>query len=337
MKLPALLTADLHLVAEPSCEYRWGLFPWLREVVKEEKVQTVCILGDLVDKKDNHPSELVNRVAHETSELAKLARLLMIPGNHEWLKEGHEFFRFLRMHSNIRYFTEPTEDGGDGGVNAMFLPFTKNPAKAWAELDLTQGFYDYVFMHQTIAGARSSNGETMEGEALPDLKNWPKIYSGDIHVPQVIGAVEYVGSPYHVHFGDNFKPRCVLIEKGGRAIDLHFKTVARRSIKVNSLRALRHEVDDTTSPKDQVKVTMRLREAEKHEWHRIKREALDVLKDAGLEVHGLSLEIERSAERMTAEVAAVKARSPADAVLRFVTREELTAEAYDVAMEVIER
>lgn len=333
MRLPALLTADLHLVADPSCEYRWRIFEWLAQTIKEEKVRSLCLLGDLTDKKDYHPSELVNRIVFELNRIPDECDIFMIPGNHEWMKEGHEFFKFLRLKKNVRYFTEPSEDGVVDGVRALFLPFTKTPAKDWAKLDPSE-FMDYVFMHQTIAGAISSNGMEMEGEDLPDLKSWPKIYSGDIHVPQKIGPVEYVGSPYHVHFGDNFIPRTVLIEKGGRAIDLHMKSPRRVSIKASG-------IDDLTSqllflkPGDHVKVTIELTRAEKHEWTRIRREASDLLTAAAVHTHGLALKVRQGTTRVEDEEVKRKSTS-GDALLRFVEREELTADAYEIGMEIID-
>lgn len=334
MRLPALLIADLHLDAAPSTRYRWSVFPWLRETIKEERVASLCILGDLVDKKDNHPSELVNEIAAEMCRFDEELDIFMIPGNHEWLKEGHEFFRFLRMRKNIRYFTEPSEDGVEAGVRAMFLPFTKSPAAAWKGLDFTQ-FFDYVFMHQTIKGSVSSNGMEMEGEELPDLRDWPKIYSGDIHVPQKIGPVEYVGSPYHVHFGDNFKPRCVLLEKGGRAVDLHFKSPRRVALKATGIEDLSEQLE-SLSLADHVKATIELSEAEKHEWPRIRREATDLFTAAGVALHGLSLSVQRSGRRLEASSRQECASDPADAVYRYVRREELTPDAYELAIEVIQ-
>jgi DNA repair exonuclease SbcCD nuclease subunit len=337
MRLPALLITDLHLVESPSTEYRWGLFPWLHETIKEEKVKTLCILGDLTDAKDNHSAALTNRVAKEIRALGELCRVLVLTGNHDWLKDGQEFFRFLGMLPNVSFITDPWEDEDVEGPSAYFLPYSKNPAKDWAGLDFSH--YEHLFMHQTVKGAVSSNGQLMDGEPLPPL-NAAKVWSGDIHVPQVIttdlGTVEYVGSPYQVHFGDNFKPRAVLIEKNGNYVDLHFKTVGRRSIRVKSLEELEEVLVDTTRPKDQAKVTIQLAESEKHEWSRIRRAALAMLTEFAIDVHGIALDVQRSSRRIDNEEAAKPRLNPSDSVFRFVRDEELTGDALDIALEVIE-
>lgn len=340
MLLPALLVSDLHLDESPSCEYRWGLWPWLSQQIRDERVRTLIICGDLTDKKDRHPSDLVNRIVRALRDLKRdhpELTIYIIPGNHDWLKDGEEFFRFLNVIPGVHFFTAPTEDDAGKGPLALFLPFSKTPAADWKGLDFQH--YDYLFMHQTVKGAIASNGEAMEGEDLVDLRSAGKVYSGDIHVPQIVntqwGKVEYIGSPYHVHFGDDFVPRAVLLEKGGNAVDLHYKSPKRVMVKAKSLDELTHHLL-FTRPADQVKVSIQLTEGEKHEWSRIRREASDMLTAGGLDVHGLSLEIIKSERRIHNEVKRASA-SPEQAVLRFVEAESLTPDAFDVAMEVIEQ
>lgn len=341
MKLPAMLVADLHLTSNVRDEYRWGLWPWLRNTAVDERVKTINVLGDLSDSKDFHPSSLVNRIASEirqTAEVACVERVNMIPGNHEWLKEGEEFWRFLNyVHAKVRYMVRPTEDDVVAGASAYFLPFTKTPKKDWQGMNFED--VSYVFMHQTLKGSVSSNGQEMEGEDLPSdvLATARKVYSGDIHVPQKLGVVEYVGSPYHVHFGDSFRPRVVLLEENGNAVDLRFNTLSRVTLDVLSLRDLDKKLDLLTSG-DQVKVRMHLPESEKHEWKAMRRRALAMLADVSVEVHGMELLVEKSQQRLAASAdREVHARlSPEDQVLRFVTTEELGPDALDTALEVIE-
>lgn len=326
MKLPALITSDLHLVASASTEYRWGLFPWLAEQCKLEKVKTLLILGDLTDAKDNHSAELVNRTVQAIKSLP-VERIIILAGNHDWLKAGQEFFRFLNVLPNVEFITKPTEDTEFSGPLCYFLPYSKAPAKDWGGQDFSH--YDYLFMHQTVSGAVSSNGQKMDGEVLPAL-NAGKVYSGDIHVPQVIGPVEYVGSPYHVHMGDAFKPRCVLIEKDRNTVDLHFDTISRVTVAVGSLKEL-YKKDFVSG--DQVKLRIELDEADKHQWQRLKREALEELKSRGVDVQGVELVVKK-AGRVKLDTSADY--SPGDAVMRFVQAEELGPTALEVALEIIE-
>jgi len=324
------LATDLHLTAAPSTDYRWGLFPWLNAQIKEHRVRTLAFLGDLTDAKDGHSAELVNRIVSSIASL-KIDDILILTGNHDWLKQGQEYFKFLNLLPNVTFITKPTEVCAPNGPLAYFLPYSKNPTKDWAGMDFSH--YDLLFMHQTIKGAIASNGQEMEGEELPSFEG-PRVYSGDIHVPQVIGGLTYIGSPYHVHFGDNFKPRCLLLDKRGQEHDLYFETVSRMVVKVSSLRELQRK---RFRAGDQVKLRVELPEAEAHGWSKIRREAIAILTEAGVEIHGVELIVVKSTKRVT--IGGRQARisfSPQESVLRFVEREELGGNALDAALTVLE-
>jgi hypothetical protein len=291
----------------------------------------LLILGDLTDAKDGHSSELVNRIVASINSL-DCADIKIITGNHDWLKQGQEYFRFLNLLPKVRFITRPEEDQDHEGPTVLYLPYSKNPSKAWQGLSFD--LMDYVFMHQTMSGAIASNGNAMEGEEIPDLGKAGRVYSGDIHVPQRLGPLTYVGSPYHVHFGDSFKPRCLLLDRKGNEVDLHFETIKRVAVKVKSLRELKR-LD--FKAKDQVKVRFELEEADTHGWSRIRRESLAYLTDLGVEVHGIELTVLRSNRRVL--VGADKAHpvlTPQEAVWSFVNREELGGSALDAALDVMD-
>lgn len=334
MLLPALICSDLHLTANPKDAYRWELFPWLVQMVKKHRVRSVLILGDTTDAKDHHSSELTNKVVQAISSLAaSTQRVDILLGNHDYLREGHAYFKFLNVLEGVRFHTKPTSDHQDEGpatASAFFLPHTKNPAKEWADLYL--GEYQFVFMHQTVRGSIASNGQAMDGEELPKMEG-PKIYSGDIHVPQVVGNVEYVGSPYHVHFGDRFEPRCILLDREGRPTDLHFNTLHRMAIRINSLKELQ-KLDLQAG--DQVKVTLRLAQSEKHEWAMLKRKVGDYLKDIEVDCHGIALEIQQERRRLGEPQGQRVVRKHEDVLYQFVEREDLGVDALEMGLEILQ-
>jgi hypothetical protein len=333
MKFPALLASDLHLTANPLDEYRWGLFGWLREQCVTWEIQTLCILGDLTDAKDYHSAELVNRVVREIVRLKEcVPRLIILMGNHDYLRSGHAFFGFLSSIPGVT-FAASILDTSSEGEPCLFLPHTKNPAKDWAGLDFSH--YRFLFMHQTVTGSKASNGQTMNGEALPDLSVAGKVWSGDIHVPQHVGPVEYVGSPYHVHFGDSFKPRCVVIQSRGRREDLTFPTISRFTLAVSGLAELGRL---KFRAGDQVKLRLALARADMHQWAAIKRDSTDYLRGLGVEVCGVELVAPKTRNRVqTADQprAARRAMTPEDIVSEFVRREDLGADALDAALEAL--
>jgi len=341
MKLPAIICSDLHFTANPADEYRWAFWSWLAGELEAEKAQTLLILGDVTDAKDYHSAQLVNRLSTAFAEL--LARfphlqIRVLAGNHDWLRQGGVFFKFLEhLDKRLTFITEPFEDLLDDGPASYFLPYSKSPIKDWAGMDFSH--YDYLFMHQTAPGSIASNGQTMDGEELPPL-NAGKVYSGDIHVPQTIGSVEYVGSPYHVHFGDAFTGRCILIDRKRKTYELHFKTISRLSVKVQGLRQLKKF---ELRAGDHIKLTVQLAASDLHDWKRIRRECAEYLRSRSVEVHGLALETASQRTRLagTSSAAGVadpsRRMGPGDVVTRFVIDEELGAEMLDVGLDIVEQ
>lgn len=332
MRFPALITTDIHLTESQTTDYRWSLFPWINEQIHKYGVKAVRILGDITDAKDNHSAALVNRVVASVKSI-ECGDVKLLAGNHDWLKKGEEFFRFLNHIPGVEFMTKPTEEiaYGKQSLNCLYLPYSKNPAKEWADFDFSH--YDFLFIHQTISGAIASNGEAMEGEALPDLSQAGQVYSGDIHVPQTIKGVTYIGSPYHVHFGDDFQPRVLLLEGPGRERWLHMPSPRRVVLKVRSLREIRKAELD---PGDQVKLRLVLREEEKHSWSRLKREAVAILEDRGVLVHGTELALDRELVRWEEGATVATAYSNEELVRRYVESEDLGGAAFDIGMEIIE-
>lgn len=336
MKLPALLCSDLHLTANPKDEYRWKFFKWLLDECVSESVKTLVILGDLTDDKDYHPASLTNRLVESLTMLTYIGvEIVILQGNHDYLRAGHSYFKFLSLIPGITFVTVPTQlDADDDGPLVYCLPHTKTPAKTWQGFDFSH--YDYLFMHQTVSGAKASNGQVMAGEALPPL-NAGKVYSGDIHVPQVIGQVEYVGSPYHVHFGDRFTPRCILLDRRNRPVDLHYETISRVSLRIESPKEL-HRID-WLKPGDQVKLVVTLPEADKADWRRIKADAIKQLERRKVDLCEVKLVVERSGavRHRDAQGQARSSRlSDPDALWAYVEREDLGGEALDMGLEIMQ-
>ena len=341
MRLPALLFSDPHFTVNPKDEYRWKLWSWLRQKIDEESIKTLICLGDLTDAKDYHSSTLVNRLVHEIVTTAgSVERFHILMGNHDYLREGEAFFSFLNHLDHVRFITQRWDDALDDakGPPCIFLPHTKTPAKDWEELDCSQ--FEYVFMHQTIKGAVASNGMKMEGEQIPDLSAWSTVYSGDIHVPQKIRGLEYIGSPYHVHFGDNFKPRCILIDQQGKSRDLRFPSLQRLVLNLEwKADGLDHRAVLATKPGDQVKVRVRLDRADLASWPRVKREAARLLQQAEVEIMGLELVIAGSEARKAASMEGHKGvgfLSDPDVVSRFCEAEDLGGDVLDLGLKIID-
>lgn len=197
-----LLTSDLHFSDNPLEEYRWNIFNTIRDLINQYKVEGLYILGDLTDRKDRHSGSLTNRLINELAKLP--VRPFILKGNHDEPLTGVPFWKLLNATDAAVFITEPCAEG-----QCFWLPYEKDPAAAWRDIDFS-GIHT-VFMHQTISGAVGNNGYKIEGDKVPILSRRLKIYSGDIHTPQRIGGIEYVGSPYPIKFGDDYKTRMLLL------------------------------------------------------------------------------------------------------------------------------
>lgn len=286
-----LITSDLHLTAAPRDEYRWRLFPWLAEQAVKYGVKDVFILGDLTESKDFHSSRLVNRIVetlHQLYQQGNLHYIHILRGNHDGIDPNCPYFLFLSRFPWIRYYATPFSGPSPCGGTMLLLPHTSEPVAAWDTVEF--GDADLVFMHGTLTGAKSETGYALQGIS-PDLlrpMHRAKIYSGDVHVPQIIGPVEYVGAPYPVRFGDNFQPRVRLLKRPREGGDLAPPAFNRVWVVVTPK-------DDIAFPEglqkgDQVKARIQLGPEEYGDWQRLRSAVSSACKERGLELCGVELQ-----------------------------------------------
>lgn len=309
-----------------------GIFSWLADECDSRDVKTLGVLGDLTDAKEGHNAELVTAIVEGIVLVSRyVERVVINLGNHDYLREGFPFFRFLENLPKVTFvWDKPTVIDG-WKKNSLWLPHTKHPNEDWEGLDMSH--FNYVLMHQTVSGSIASNGMKMDGEPIPDLSRAGKVYSGDIHVPQVVGCVEYVGSPYHVHFGDKFVPRCVLLDSRGVPNDLHFECLRRYVISAGSITELKTKLRGVRAG-DQIRVRMELTAEEAVSWEFVRTEVASLVAQTGGVGEGVELKRPKSAPRR--DPAASRQMTPEERIFDYVVREGLGADAFDVAMEVLE-
>jgi len=284
----SVLVSDLHLTSLVRDEYRWNLFPWLKKLIDRESVSRVWIVGDLTDAKDYHPSSLVNRVVKELTDLASYCdELIVLKGNHDGVDENLPYFAFLNAIPKLRFIVKPTVLREEG---ILLLPHTKTPEEDWKERDISRA--KYILIHATVTGCISESGQQLEGVSRGWFMNTAaKIYAGDIHVPQTVGQVEYVGAPYHVRFGDKFEPRVVYIDEKGKAQSIKTENVRRHTLTISSPDALDAAAKGARIG-DQVKVRIKLARSDYSNWHQYKKEVTAFCKEMGFQLVAIDLERE---------------------------------------------
>jgi DNA repair exonuclease SbcCD nuclease subunit len=305
----ALHTADLHLTTAAADEYRWEIFPWLLRRAKNYQVDAIFIHGDLTEQKDEHPAELVNRVVAGLRDLAAVAPVHILKGNHDyWNDEDQAFFRFVAGFDGIRYYDRPVAKTIKG-LACLFIPHARSWRAVYDKIDL--GAYDRIFLHQAVEGAKQPNGYHLEGGVLkhrfkvcrPDAL----VIAGDIHLPQTVGRVTYCGSPHPVDFGDDYRPR-VLLERDGALTSLERTTIRKAVLEVRHPNEL---LKSGLTGGDMVKLSVRLHRSEYGEWPEMKRLTAIHAEALGVTVVGPVLKAidEERPEEVDAE-AVVKAQDP---------------------------
>lgn len=326
----SLLTGDLHLTAHPRDAYRWRLFPFLEKFLNTtpQSIRDFFILGDLCDAKDFHSSRLVNMIVDSLVHLYRaggLSTIWILFGNHDGVDPETPYFRFLSHFPYIKFIHRPLEVE-IGNRDYLLLPHTRNPEADWKDFNFK--FYNYILMHNTVTGAVAESGVPMTGVHQAWFHSVQgKVFSGDIHVPQMVGNVEYLGSPYHVHFGDKFRPRIVLNHDNVRQADLYPVNLSRHTVVVKNADELQKLI---LKPGDQIKVRLALSKSEYVDWQRHKREVQAACSAMKLELCGLELDRKSAAPRIRIQPSKVLSRDPKEALERFCARERVDGQLKEI-------
>ena len=286
-----LATGDIHITDNPRDEYRWDIFPWLAMQAQNRGADFIVILGDLTDRKDQHPGRMVNRLVEALAELRKVCPVYILKGNHDYDQDPLiPFFKFMPD-----FITEETEMTWPPGSKfsehdrVLFYPYNRKfngNERSWT------GF-DHIFLHQTFGGSVASNGFKMEGASTKIFRKSKVgencvVLSGDIHVPQKCGNVIYVGSPHPVHFGDSFKPR-VIFWDGEKLKSIKRTTIRKVVLTIRTIDELR---ESDLTPGDQLKVKAILPRSEFHQWADMRQQIQDICAERELILQGAAMEAE---------------------------------------------
>lgn len=332
-----IVTADLHLTIKARDEYRWGIFPWLRKQCLKYKDTMVIILGDLTDQKDKHSSILVNRLIENLTNLAEVAHVYILRGNHDCIDPREPFFNFLdRINSKmeINFIKEPT-GVSLRNTSLIFLPHSKQPEEDWKDLTIRKG--DYIFTHLTMSGSIASNGHRLEGLSDRIFGRFEgDIYSGDIHVPQIIGRVTYVGAPYHIRFGDSYDPRILIIDREKKTKNIYFPCLQKHTIDISKPNEL-HDYNNL-EPGDQVKIRMHLERSEFVDWGNQKRLIIDICKDLDLDLWSIELQEKRvTGEEVGSSERETLARiQPSDIIKTYCNREGVSGKLRKAGIDLLD-
>ncbi len=305
-----LLVSDLHLTDAPLDAYRFEFLSWLLQKLKELKPDYLFILGDVTHEKDFHSAQFTNKICawmHTLSDHVK-ERIIILKGNHDYIQSECPFFKFLDT-DRINYVIVP-EQISCGEFKFLFLPHTKdwNSYEPWMK-NLAR--YDAVFLHQPIQGAVGENGsEVPRGIPVSSLSEAKVVWAGDIHTPQTIANVTYVGAPYPIRFGDEYLNR-VLWWEDGQVDQILVPSIRKSIIKTDDLADLAEDWHEG----DQLKIEFSLSRADFHEWPAIRAKIESYCSERGIILCGakpVEIPVGSSSENSAQTKAGKKSILPAD-------------------------
>ena len=317
-----LLTADIHLDDNQNNEYRWAVFDRIQTTALKYKVSQIYILGDFVDRRDRHSAAFVNKLIDKLGNIVLPVTILR--GNHDSPLRGPAFWEFLnQLSGQVEYITVPTVRHS----NLLLLPFTTDPKEDWKHYRLSQ--YAAIFMHATIQGAVTENGEILDGMKLPILPRTVKLYSGDIHTPQQVKNLTYVGAPHPTKFGDNYKCRMLVLDDDYEiAHEVILSTPKKLIISISS-------VEELTSIKaklgDQVRIRFNLANKQIDNWGAMQATIEKWAKSTGVTIASTEVIVDTLQTKESTDLD----QDPENILRIFCQEEEIADSLLDVGIELL--
>ena len=283
-----LLLSDSHLDENSNNEYRWDVFSHIHKILDNYEIRSAWSLGDSWDRKERFSASFVNRLIQKLKDIGSRVPFGILRGNHDTPLDGPAFFEFVNgMIPGVTYVTEPMALGP-----LLLLPYAPDPITAWQELRFSD--FKAAFLHVTVTGAITENGREMTtGQKLPLFPRSIKLYSGDVHVPQQVKNLVYVGAPHVIKFGDMYPCRMLLLDEDTFEIveEIPIEAMRKRVVAISSLDELGKL---QVRAGDQVRVQFSLQSGDIERWGEIERGLGEWAEAAGVTVSGTEFVVSES-------------------------------------------
>ena len=304
--MPSLVTADIHLSANPRDAYRIKWCEGLPALLKKEKADRLIILGDITSEKDHHGAWLTNKVVSIIRAAAEVCPVYIDQGNHDyWTKADLPFFGFLND-GRVRWIKEITGIRLKGLGRCLFIPHQNKP-EVWYNMPQLKEEWDWVFAHATFKGAKGEHDRELDGVPTGVVLGH-QVISGDVHTPQKYGPITYVGPPYVINFGDRYQPRILLLTEYGANQRL-CEGPRKVLLEVDGWEMLEGASDDGLARAgDIVKVRYEIAASDYDKWPSIRRKIEQWADGIGIELDS-ALPVPRIEENQAVDVTLNKKRT----------------------------
>ena len=186
------------------------------ELARKFQVKRIFLLGDVFELKDRIPARIMILFAEAVKKFP--CKLTILKGNHDFAEDDYAPVRLLEREGKLEFISEPSFD-----MEIAFLPYHRKYeafSEEWKKMhEQIKGDTGYdvgvkLFLsHNTVPGSKFANNRKAEGEFdLPTFANI-RYLAGDIHLPQKVGPIQYLGSPYQVDFGEEGQDKFVYLYK----------------------------------------------------------------------------------------------------------------------------
>lgn len=320
-----LLIGDLHLTDKPRDAYRFNIFGWVLKQQEKYNPELTIFTGDVTDKKDWHSASLVNKIVTKLSKLKP--PVYIIKGNHDYIDEKEPYFKFLCKIDGLHFITKPELIAPKIGA----LPHFRSENE-FIKACIEFSNLDFLFIHQTMKGAIAESGVSLNGfdtAAFEPLGPQVQVFAGDVHKPQRASKVTYVGSPYRIRFGDDFEPRCLLIEDSTKK-NLYFKCPRKWALVIKSEDEILNNEDLFEG--DQVKIVIELSKEEIVEGQTYIKKVKDACHKKGLEIFGCSIKILTSVKKVTGTIST---HEPKDILNTFCKIEKVSSQIKQTGIDLL--
>lgn len=181
------------------------LIPLLKKEIKPGDI--IVHLGDLFDNRNIIPINLLNYGMDIVEEIAKIAPLHIIIGNHDlWSKSASEVnsVRPFKYIPNVSVY-DKTSILEYNGLKILMMPYIETK-KEQISLIKQFNYCDYLFCHSDLNGCKmhltSVAHKNTDKIDVEDFSSFKKVYSGHIHIVQRSKNFNFVGSIFQMDRND---------------------------------------------------------------------------------------------------------------------------------------
>lgn len=210
----AFLSTDWHLGIYPLELEKWDkiqtdfiynfFIPLLEE--KSKPGDIFIFLGDLYHDRTNLPILSLHNAEKAIRRISEILPVHIIVGNHDLWNKGNNTVNSPGVFNwipNVKVYTE-THTLDIDGKKLVLMPWVEKKKDLIDEINTNPG--DYLFCHSDLNGCRMHlNSVAHRNKDKIDVDNFSlyrRVFSGHIHIRQVMKNFEFIGAPYHMDRND---------------------------------------------------------------------------------------------------------------------------------------